>query len=211
MTTGQRMKDRRKKIGLSAEKVAELLGVSPATIYRYENGDIDKVPGDKLGPIAKALQTTPAYLMGWNDDNSNTPSNAIPYIRGRRFPIVGDIPARIPVLAEENIEGYEYADVPEGEDYFFLRVNGDSMINAGITSGSLVLIKVQHCADNGQIVACRINGDEATLKRFKQQGDMVILMPENSNYEPIIVSCQDFENGFSSIIGVAVKVVRDLL
>ena len=67
MTIGERMKARRKEIGFSAEKVAELLGVSPATIYRYEKGDIEKVPGDKLLPIAEALSTTPAYLMGWID------------------------------------------------------------------------------------------------------------------------------------------------
>ena len=72
MTTGQRMSIRRKEIGLSAEKVAEILGVSPATIYRYENGDIDKVPGARLAPIANALQTTPAYLMGWEDDEGTT-------------------------------------------------------------------------------------------------------------------------------------------
>lgn len=70
MTTGQRMKIRRKEIGLSAERVAERLGVSPATIYRYENGGIDKVPGDRLGPIAEVLQTTPSYLMGWDDAKS---------------------------------------------------------------------------------------------------------------------------------------------
>lgn len=67
MTTGQRMKARRKEIGLSAERIAELLGVSPATIYRYENGDIEKVPGDRLKPIAEALQTTPQALMGWEE------------------------------------------------------------------------------------------------------------------------------------------------
>lgn len=64
------MKARRKEIGLSAERVAELLGVSPATIYRYENGDIEKVPGSRLEPIATALQTTPSALMGWTDKHS---------------------------------------------------------------------------------------------------------------------------------------------
>lgn len=62
------MKNRRKEIGLSAERVAEILGISPATIYRYENGDIEKVPGDRLEPIAAALKTSPAYLMGWTND-----------------------------------------------------------------------------------------------------------------------------------------------
>lgn len=62
MTTGERMRNRRKSMGMSAERVAELLGMSPANIYRYENGYIDKVPGDKLATIAQVLQTTPAYL-----------------------------------------------------------------------------------------------------------------------------------------------------
>ena len=65
MTTGERLKLRRKEIGFSAAKFADQLGVSPATIYRYEKGDIEKVPVDSLAELAKILQTTPAYLMGW--------------------------------------------------------------------------------------------------------------------------------------------------
>lgn len=69
MTTGERMKQRRKEIGLSAEVVAAGLGVSPATIYRYEKGEIEKLPGDVIEPLAKILHTTPAYLMGWEEDS----------------------------------------------------------------------------------------------------------------------------------------------
>lgn len=68
MTVGERMKDRRKQIGMSAEEIATQLGLSPSTVYRYENGDIEKMGIDKLGPIASALHTTPAYLMGWTAD-----------------------------------------------------------------------------------------------------------------------------------------------
>ena len=73
MTTGKRMKDRRKELGLSAEYVAEKLGVSPATIYRYEKGDIEKMPGNILEPISQILRTTPAYLMGWDDADAKQP------------------------------------------------------------------------------------------------------------------------------------------
>lgn len=72
MTTGQRMKQRRKELGLSAERIADALGVSPATIYRYEKGDIEKVPGDILEPLADILHTTPAALMGW--ESPDTPA-----------------------------------------------------------------------------------------------------------------------------------------
>lgn len=65
MTTGERIKSRRKELGLSAEALAQRLELSPATIYRYENGYIEKVPGDRLLRIAEALRTTPEYLMGW--------------------------------------------------------------------------------------------------------------------------------------------------
>ncbi|XOQ49657.1 MAG: hypothetical protein ACFWUM_12275 [Eubacteriales bacterium] len=125
-------------------------------------------------------------------------------------PIVGTIPAGAPVLATENVEGYMPTLVKNPEEYFALRVHGKSMINAGIPDGSLVLIHQQPCAENGQIVACRINGDEATLKRFKQIGDTVVLMPENPDFQPIVVKCSDFENGYAEIIGIAKQVITDL-
>lgn len=67
MTVGERIKARRKQLGMSAEQLANLIGKSPATIYRYENGDIDRVDSSKLLPIADALGTTPAVLMGWDE------------------------------------------------------------------------------------------------------------------------------------------------
>ena len=71
MTAGQRMKEKRKELGLSAEFIADKLGVSPATIYRYEKGDIENIPGNILEQISKILKTTPAYLMGWEPDDAS--------------------------------------------------------------------------------------------------------------------------------------------
>ena len=68
MCTGKRMKLQRKAIHKSADEVAESLGCSRSTIFRYENGDIEKVPSSLIGRIADILETTPAYLMGWTDD-----------------------------------------------------------------------------------------------------------------------------------------------
>lgn len=67
MTVGERIKARRKELGINAETLAEAIGASRATMYRYENGDIEKVPVQVLGPIADALNTTPAFLMGIDD------------------------------------------------------------------------------------------------------------------------------------------------
>ena len=78
MDIGERIKTRRKEIGLSAEQVADQLKVSPATIYRYESSDIANMRIDKLEPIAKVLKTTPAYLMGWEDKKENDLDNDDP-------------------------------------------------------------------------------------------------------------------------------------
>lgn len=67
MTTGERIRARRKEVGVSADELADKVGVSRSTIFRWENGFIEKMPGDKLVPIARALQTTVGYLMGWED------------------------------------------------------------------------------------------------------------------------------------------------
>ena len=179
MTTGQRMKIRRKEIGLSAENLAELLGVSPATIYRYENGDIEKVPGDRLGPIAEALHTSPAFLMGWDDaTDASLPSNIIPMPEMRQIPLIGSIACGAPVLADEHIE--DYLNIPRQiHADFALTCKGDSMINARIFDGDIVYIRQQDTVDNGEIAAVLIDG-EATLKRVQLFEDHISLEPNGS-------------------------------
>lgn len=83
MDIGQRIKKRRKELGLSAEQLGEKLGKNRATIYRYENGDIENLPLDILEPIAEALATTPQYLMGWEKVQKNNDAIADIVIRLR--------------------------------------------------------------------------------------------------------------------------------
>lgn len=188
MTIGERMKQRRKEIGLSAEKVAERLGVSPATIYRYEKGDIEKVPVDIFAELAKILQTTPAYLMGWEEKpepkKPTIPPGFEPMPKMKKVPLIGSIACGEPITAIQNREGE--IDAPENMQCdFALRCKGDSMIGAGIHDGDAVYIRIQPEVENGQIAAVRI-GDEATLKRVYLHKDYIELRPENPDYESII-------------------------
>ncbi len=102
------------------------------------------------------------------------------------IPIVGKITAGVPILAVENIE--DTYPVPlelvEGHDVFMLSVQGESMIDAGILDGDLVLIKEQRTAMNGDIVVALL-GEDATLKRFFKEKDRIRLQPENQFMEPI--------------------------
>ena len=121
-----------------------------------------------------------------------------------------DIGTAKPTPAEMQGIPHYMLDVAEPEEHFFLRVTGDSMINAGIRDGDLVLLRRQDTAENGQIVACLVDGEDATLKRFRRQRDMVLLQPENPAYEPKLIPLSDFETGAARIVGVAVRLVREL-
>ena len=204
---------RRKELGLTLLQIAEAVGVSEATVQRWESGNIKTLRHENLARLADVLKLSPAALMGWEDipsSSNSIPSNAIEYSERHFAPIVGTIPAGYPATALQDIEGYEPIPYPDAENYFFLRVDGDSMVNAGITPGDLVLIRRQDFAEPGQIVACRVNGDEATLKRYKPSPSAVVLMPENSEYEPKVVSAEDFVTGYASILGVAIQVRHNL-
>lgn len=102
-----------------------------------------------------------------------------------RIPIVGNVAAGSPILAQECIEDYLTFDTGgrEGE-YFALRVRGESMLNAGILPGDFVVVHQQPTAYNGEIVVALL-GDEATVKRLSRRNGQVWLLPENENYQPI--------------------------
>lgn len=123
------------------------------------------------------------------------------------IPIYGEIKAGIPSLAEQREEGRLVTDLKNPQEYFSLRVHGNSMINAGIKDGCSVICHIQNFADNGQIVACLVNGEDATLKRFSAAGTNIILTPENDDFDPIIVPTRDFLDGKAKILGV-VKEIR---
>jgi repressor LexA len=116
-----------------------------------------------------------------------------PFVRAVNVPILGQIAAGVPILAEENIEDtfpLPMDLVKDGDNVFMLRVRGDSMINAGIHDGDLVAVRQQNVALNGEIVAAMIE-DEATVKRFFRDGRKVKLVAENPDFAPIVTDqCQ---------------------
>lgn len=123
-----------------------------------------------------------------------------------RIPIVGRVAAGTPVLAVENIEGSIVIDpafIKKSAGCFALKVRGDSMINAGIYEGDLVIVSPQKNALNGEIVVAMLD-DEATVKRFENKNNNIRLIPENENYQPIEVpQTRDF-----SVVGKVIGVLR---
>lgn len=105
-----------------------------------------------------------------------------------RVPIIGDVAAGSPILAEENVTGYFPfpADQLPKNELFMLKVKGDSMINMGIYSGDHVLVEQQETARNGEVVVALVD-DSATVKRFYREKDHIRLQPENDDMDPILV------------------------
>ena len=174
----------------SLQQIANAVGLSTTQTYRYVDELIKRGEIDKKGKFGD-LQTKEIV---------NTICN------NNRLPIVGEIACGGPILAEENIESYVTfsKELLGSGKFFILRAKGDSMINAGINDGDLVIVRQQETAEIGQIVVALI-GNDATLKRYylDNKRKKIRLHPENDKMEDMF-----FDD--IAIQGIAVKVLKDL-
>ncbi len=156
------------------------LGFVYSTFSDWYNGK--KYPRiDKIEMMANYFGIKKSDLIEDQSAKPPIPSDAIPYAPTQRIPILGRISAGLPLYAEEQIEGYTYTDLNHGGEYFALRVHGDSMDALGIKEGYLVIVRRQDYVDNGTICVVLVGDNEATMKRFYQDGDTVTLMPQSTN------------------------------
>lgn len=197
-TLYDRIKSRRTELGLTVEELAHKMGYKDkSSISKIENGKAD-IPQSKIAAFADALGTTPAYLMGWEEQPSpaasrepTVPPGFIPMPKMQKVPLVGSIACGTPILAQQNIDGS--VDAPEDiRCDFALRCKGDSMIDAGIHDGDAVYIRIQPEVENGEIAAVRI-GEEATLKRVYYDGTTLTLMPANAAFAPMVYTGPQLE------------------
>ena len=142
-----------------------------------------------------------------NDNDGWLPSNAIPVRPGPMFPVLGQVRCGLPMYAEENICGYVSYQGNSGEKYFALQATGDSMNAAGICDGDTVIVRQQEMVDPDTIAVVCVNGDEATLKRFRQDGNLVFLSPQSYNPQ-YKVQVYDLKKTPVHIIGRVMEVRR---
>lgn len=195
------LKNRRTELGLTQLDVANAVGVSEATVSRWESGDIANMKRSRIASLASVLKMSPSIIMGWNEEHeAPMPSNIIPMPVMRKIPLVGSIACGTPILAEENLDGRIEAPDHVHAD-FALRCKGDSMINARIFDGDIVYIRQQESVEHGEIAAVLI-GDEATLKRVYIYDDCISLEAENPQYKPMVYRGEEMNN--IRILGKAV-------
>jgi repressor LexA len=168
----------------SVREIGEAVGLrSPSTVHFH----LKRL--EEVGMIAKGAGKGRAITL------------TTPPVPENQVPIVGSVAAGSPILAEECIEDYLTFDTGgRGDEYFALRVRGESMLGAGILPGDLVVVRRQPTANNGEIVVAMIE-DEATVKRFSRRDGHIWLLPENEAYSPI-------DGTYAQILGKVAAVVR---
>lgn len=212
-SVGKLIYDRRTELGITQKEVADFVGVSEATVSRWESGHIDNMRRDRIAALSKILRLSPLAIMGIDDtDLSSRLPNMVPIdARTFRVPIVGRVAAGRPIVADEEIVGYEYIDnkySKDGHEYFGLRIVGKSM-EPTIMDGDIVIVRRQNYVENGEIAIVLIDGEEATAKEVKEGADGITLIGHNAAvYTPHFYSAQEVKNLPVQIIGRVVQSIR---
>lgn len=188
----ERIKEGLELRNMSQQELCNLTGISKGQMSSYVTGRYEPKQNN-IYLISKALNVSPTWLMGY--DVQKNEATAIP--------LIGQVAAGTPILAEQNIEDYFYLDTSIHAD-FCLKVKGDSMIDANIFNDDIAFFRQQPALENGEIGAVIIN-NEATLKRFYKDDGNIILQPENKDYKPIIIT-----DGDVYIAGKLVAVLSEL-
>ena len=164
----------------SVREIGEAVGLASSSTVHGHLARLEKkgyIRSDPTKPRAIEILTN-------EDTNIITKGETV------NVPIIGKVTAGIPITAIENIEDYIPLPerlVPHDGNLFILVIEGESMIEAGIFDGDLVIVRQQHTANNGEIVVAMTEENEATVKRFFKEKDFIRLQPENSSMDPIIV------------------------
>ena len=208
-SVGRLIYDRRNELQITQKEVADSVGVSEATVSRWESGHIDNMRRDRIAALAKVLRISPLAIMGVDekDDLAARIPNMLPVNNTFRIPVLGRVVAGIPIEAIDEIIGWE--EIPQklaaSGKFFALRVCGHSM-EPRILEGDVVIVRQQKDVDSGDIAIVMVNGDEATVKRVKKQEDGITLIATNTSvYEPHFYSNQEIRDLPVRILGKVVE------
>ncbi len=202
------LKQRRIELGLTMLDVAKLVGVSEATISRYESGNIKNMRRDRIDKYAKALQVSPSDFLDINEEKNEL--KKIPYSEAdcSRVPLIGRVAAGYSCLAEENISEYILTDsdiLKDGYDYFWLKVKGDSM-EPTLLEGDLVLVRAQNVLETPCLAVVTVDQEDGLVKYVDIDTHKITLNSVNPYYPPRIFA--DKEMNRVSVVGQVVESKR---
>ena len=202
-----RLKQLRNERRISQRQLAEFLKVAPSTISMYENGQ--REPNfEVLESLADFFNVDLNYLLGKTNKTTKIILDS-ESSKGIQIPVLGTVPAGIPMSAIEDIIDYE--EIPKSwenqGEFFGLKIKGDSMYPT-LENGDVVIVKKQSTADNGDTVIVMVNGDDATCKRYERSETGIMLIPNNNAYNPVFYTNEEIEALPLTIIGKVVELRR---
>ena len=181
----------RQQNNLTMKELGSKIGVAESTISLYECQK-RQIPDDIKIKLADYFGVSVDYLLGRETDSLESAikkAGGFPYEVGKNMlPILGRVAAGIPLEAQQEFIGYTYTNYKPADEYFGLLVEGESMKNIGIRHGSIVIVHKQDYANDGDIVVALVDGQDATVKRFKKLDNAILLMPENPDFQPIVIT-----------------------
>ena len=161
--------------GISRSRAAQEMGLSNSTVTKWKNTGATP-SGETLARVSAYFGVPVGELLGEAvpsvQEERKLPEGAVPFDPALTAPLLGTVRAGLPMYAEENIEGY----IP-----ITRKVRGDSMNTVGISENDEILVREQPEVENGQLAVVMVNGDEATVKYFRQEGSLVVLTPKSFN------------------------------
>lgn len=180
MDMGEKIKFLRLDRNMTLEELGNKVGVGKSTVRKWETGMIANMKRDKILKVAEALDTSPAYLMGWDNNVRPIENGTKEKKRGVTINVLGRVAAGIPIEAIEDIIDTEEIseEMASTGEYFGLKIHGNSM-EPRIMDSDVVIVKRQDDAESGDIIIATINGDEATCKRLRKLRDGIELISNN--------------------------------
>lgn len=208
MKMGERIKELRKKSGMTQEELGKLIGVQKSAIRKYESGMVENIPQSSIRIMAKHFGVKPSFLMGYDDDPTSTSTAASLAVRmardpmfaeqvqkrGVRIPVYGNVAAGIPIEAITDIEDYEEIsqEMAAKGEYAALRIHGDSM-EPKMSEGDVVIVRLQETIESGETAIVMINGGDATCKKIMRTDEGIMLIATNPKYAPMFYSNKQIE------------------
>ena len=230
MTSQNLIKNRRLELGLTMKQVADAVGVSEATVSRWESGEIANMRRSRIVKLASVLNMSPLDLMNWEEGERPTYFDSMPSTsRGAygfpaplisddvvTMPVIGDMAAGFEHIAAENWSGdticipQNYLHGRPASDYIVLNVCGDSMYPFYLDGDKVLVLRTPALEYSGQVALVRYDGEMATLKKVEYHpgDDKMKLIPANPLYQPREIAGSDLDQ--CSIIGIPKLVIRSV-
>ena len=194
--------EQRKKLNLTLKDVADYVGVSEATVSRWESGNIANMRRDRISALAEILKVSPIDVMGITESDESPQLTS----KGVLIPVLGYVRAGVPIEAVEEILDYEEISQEQARtgEFFALKIKGDSM-EPKISEGDVVIVRKQSTVENGELAVVLVNGDDATVKKFYRSNNGIKLVSTNPKFDPFFYTPTEVDSLPVSVIGRVIE------